>query len=171
MTTTLSRCVDDDIGGGCSQRSYDSSLQNLAYVTLYIAVHDQETEPSTTQRPRKVSRQRRTTLDARFRTRPRRWGRRRGQVASVRVSSFLRYSIHFTSDRLSELLELRRLRKARQGIDVHKLSSGDVKKKRRRNAEEAAEEQGGLRPGAGSGSGSGSGAAAGAGPGAKTEDE
>lgn len=79
--------------------------------------------------------------------------------------------IHLTSDRLSELLELRRLRKARQGIDVHKLSSGDVKKKRRRNAEEAAEEQGGLRPGAGSGSGSGAGAAAGAGPGAKTEDE
>lgn len=76
---------------------------------------------------------------------------------------------HLTSDRLSELLELRRLRKARQGIDVHKLSSGDIKKKRRRNAEEAAEEQGGLRPGAGSSSGAG--AAAGAGPGAKTEDE
>ncbi|KAH0840253.1 hepatocellular carcinoma-associated antigen 59-domain-containing protein [Lanmaoa asiatica] len=56
---------------------------------------------------------------------------------------------------LSELLELRRLRKGRQGIDVHKLSSGDVKKKRRRNAEEPPEEKGGLRAGAG----------------AKTEDE
>ncbi|KAG9317810.1 hepatocellular carcinoma-associated antigen 59-domain-containing protein [Chiua virens] len=50
---------------------------------------------------------------------------------------------------LSELLELRRLRKARQGIDVHKLSSGDVRKKRRRNTEESPEEKGGLRAGAG----------------------
>ena len=54
------------------------------------------------------------------------------------------------------MLELRRLRKSRQGIDVHKLSSGDVKKKRRRNTEEALEDQGGLRPGVG---------------GAKTEEE
>ncbi|KAF8559429.1 hypothetical protein OG21DRAFT_1402941 [Imleria badia] len=66
---------------------------------------------------------------------------------------------------LSELLELRRLRKTRQGIDVHKLSSGDAKKKRRRNAEEAPEEKGGLRPGAGAATGSGAGA------GAKTEDD
>lgn len=58
-------------------------------------------------------------------------------------------------NRLSELLELRRLRKARQGIDVHKLSSGDARKRRRRNVEEPPEEQGGLRAGAG----------------AKTEDE
>ncbi|KAF8138901.1 hypothetical protein EV363DRAFT_1523219 [Boletus edulis] len=52
---------------------------------------------------------------------------------------------------LSELLELRRLRKARQGIDAHKLSSGDAKKKRRRHAEEAPEDKGGLRPGASGG--------------------
>lgn len=58
-----------------------------------------------------------------------------------------------TFDRLSELLELRRLRKARQGIDVHKLSSGDARKRRRRNAEESLEEKGGLRAGAGAGAG------------------
>ncbi|KAG8218994.1 hepatocellular carcinoma-associated antigen 59-domain-containing protein [Butyriboletus roseoflavus] len=54
---------------------------------------------------------------------------------------------------LSELLELRRLRKSRQGIDVHKLSSGDAKKKRRRNVEEVPEEKGGLTMGAGAGAG------------------
>ncbi|KAF9236233.1 hepatocellular carcinoma-associated antigen 59-domain-containing protein [Melanogaster broomeanus] len=49
---------------------------------------------------------------------------------------------------LSELLELRKLRKARQGIDVQKLSKGDAKKKRRRNTEDEPEEKGGLRAGA-----------------------
>ena len=39
-----------------------------------------------------------------------------------------------------------RLRKTRQGIDVHKLSSGDAKKKRRRR-ETSPEDQGGLRAG------------------------
>ncbi|KAI9574291.1 hepatocellular carcinoma-associated antigen 59-domain-containing protein [Boletus coccyginus] len=68
---------------------------------------------------------------------------------------------------LSELLELRRLRKARQGIDIHKLSSGDAKRKRRRHAE-APEDKGGLRAGvAGAGSGSGMGSAVGA----KAEDD
>ncbi|KIJ13260.1 hypothetical protein PAXINDRAFT_117267 [Paxillus involutus ATCC 200175] len=49
---------------------------------------------------------------------------------------------------LSELLELRKIRKARQGIDVHKLSKGDVKKRRRRNTEDEPEDQGGLKAGA-----------------------
>jgi hypothetical protein len=49
---------------------------------------------------------------------------------------------------LSELLELRKLRKARRGIDVHKLSKGDVKKKKRRVTEDESEEKGGLRAGA-----------------------
>ncbi|PPR02645.1 hypothetical protein CVT24_002128 [Panaeolus cyanescens] len=45
---------------------------------------------------------------------------------------------------LSELLELRKLRKAREGIDVAKLNKGDEKKKRKRPREE----QGGLKKGA-----------------------
>ena len=60
-------------------------------------------------------------------------------------------------DRLSELLELRRMRKARRGIDVVKLSSGDGKKRRRRNTEEAPEDKGGLRAGVGAGVGGGEG--------------
>lgn len=81
-----------------------------------------------------------------------------------RTSLFRAYShprstldVHVTieHDRLSELLELRRLRKSRQGIDVHKLSSGDAKKRRRRDAEETLEEKGGLTMGAGAGAGAG----------------
>ncbi|KAI0044610.1 hypothetical protein FA95DRAFT_1608397 [Auriscalpium vulgare] len=55
---------------------------------------------------------------------------------------------------VAELLELRRMRKAREGIDVTKLNKGDAKKRRRKQAEAeaaaaAAEEQEyGLRPGA-----------------------
>jgi len=49
---------------------------------------------------------------------------------------------------LSDLIEFRRLRKARQGIDVDKLNKGDVKKKRRRTVKEDEEDQGGLRAGA-----------------------
>ncbi|KAF7981702.1 hypothetical protein HWV62_32276 [Athelia sp. TMB] len=49
---------------------------------------------------------------------------------------------------LSDLIELRKLRKARQGIDVDKLNKGDVKKKRRRTTKEEEEDQGGLKAGA-----------------------
>ncbi|RDX53834.1 hypothetical protein OH76DRAFT_1453601 [Lentinus brumalis] len=37
---------------------------------------------------------------------------------------------------ISDLIELRKLRKAREGIDIEKLTKGDVKKKRRRPKEE-----------------------------------
>jgi hypothetical protein len=47
---------------------------------------------------------------------------------------------------LEDLLELRKLRKARQGIDVAKLNKGDVKKKKKRIREEEGE-QGGLKKG------------------------
>jgi len=47
---------------------------------------------------------------------------------------------------LADLLELRKLRKARQGIDVAKLNKGDTKKKKKRPREEG--EQSGLRKGA-----------------------
>ena len=77
-------------------------------------------------------------------------------------------------NRLSELLDLMRMRKSRQGIDVHKLSSGDAKKKRRRRAE-SPEDKGGLRAGAGAGAATGAGASTGGGGGggggAKTEPE
>ncbi|KAI6100179.1 hepatocellular carcinoma-associated antigen 59-domain-containing protein [Pisolithus sp. B1] len=50
---------------------------------------------------------------------------------------------------LSELLELRKLRKSRQGIDVQKLSKGDTKRKKRRDIDEDEHhETGGLKPGA-----------------------
>ncbi|KAI0311027.1 hepatocellular carcinoma-associated antigen 59-domain-containing protein [Amylostereum chailletii] len=47
-----------------------------------------------------------------------------------------------------ELIELRKLRKARQGIDVSKLNSGDVKKRRKRKKEDEEEQAYGLQPGA-----------------------
>ncbi|KAL1946444.1 hypothetical protein VTO73DRAFT_14548 [Trametes versicolor] len=46
---------------------------------------------------------------------------------------------------ISDLIELRKLRKAREGIDVGKLSKGEVKKKRKRPKEE--DVVAGLRPG------------------------
>ncbi|PPQ79495.1 hypothetical protein CVT25_003377 [Psilocybe cyanescens] len=46
---------------------------------------------------------------------------------------------------LADLLELRKLRKAREGIDVAKLNKGDLKKKKKRPREEG--EQGGLKKG------------------------
>lgn len=49
---------------------------------------------------------------------------------------------------ISELIELRKLRKSRQGIDVSKLSKGDVKKRKRKTAEDGQEAEGGLRAGA-----------------------
>lgn len=48
---------------------------------------------------------------------------------------------------IADLIELRKLRKARGGIDVAKLNKGDVKKKRKRMREEDGD-QGGLRKGA-----------------------
>ena len=73
------------------------------------------------------------------------------RVTMTKSSLFRACSIHdtrahahvrVTFDRLSELLELRRLRKARREIDIVRLSSGDAKKKRRRNVEKPPEEQG-----------------------------
>lgn len=49
---------------------------------------------------------------------------------------------------ISELIELRKLRKSRQGIDVSKLSKGDAKKRKRKTAEDGQEAEGGLRAGA-----------------------
>jgi len=50
---------------------------------------------------------------------------------------------------VAELLELRKFRRARQGIDATKLTKGDGKKKRRRKPEEDADmPEGGLQPGA-----------------------
>ncbi|KAG1734984.1 hypothetical protein EDB19DRAFT_1896336 [Suillus lakei] len=49
---------------------------------------------------------------------------------------------------ISELIELRKLKKSRQGIDVSKLSKGDAKKRKRKTAEDGQEVQGGLRAGA-----------------------
>jgi hypothetical protein len=47
---------------------------------------------------------------------------------------------------LEDLIELRKLRKARQGIDAARLNKGDAKKKKKRPREEEGE-QGGLRKG------------------------
>ncbi|KAI9457301.1 hepatocellular carcinoma-associated antigen 59-domain-containing protein [Russula earlei] len=48
-----------------------------------------------------------------------------------------------------ELLELRKFRRARQGIDASRLTKGDGKKKRRRKPDDSEDmSQGGLRPGA-----------------------
>ncbi|KIM58790.1 hypothetical protein SCLCIDRAFT_1218341, partial [Scleroderma citrinum Foug A] len=50
---------------------------------------------------------------------------------------------------LSELLELHKLRKSRQGIDIQKLSKGVVKwRKRRATEEDEHQDAGGLKPGA-----------------------
>jgi hypothetical protein len=46
---------------------------------------------------------------------------------------------------LEDLIELRKLRKTRQGIDVARLNKGDAKKKKKRAREEG--EEGGLRKG------------------------
>jgi len=48
---------------------------------------------------------------------------------------------------LSDLIELRKLRRAREGIDAAKLTKGDAKKKKKRPREGEPEEQGGLRKG------------------------
>jgi hypothetical protein len=53
---------------------------------------------------------------------------------------------------IADLLELRKLRRAREGIDATKLTVGDGKKKRRRKQEgeedDSVVERGGLRKGA-----------------------
>ncbi|KIM91246.1 hypothetical protein PILCRDRAFT_811763 [Piloderma croceum F 1598] len=48
---------------------------------------------------------------------------------------------------LADLIELRRLKKLRQGIDASKLNKGDVKKKRKLPKEDEDMDQGGLRKG------------------------
>jgi hypothetical protein len=52
--------------------------------------------------------------------------------------------------RVADLIELRKLRKSREGIDVTKLGKGDIKKKKKKKTkeeeEEEQEERGGLRP-------------------------
>ncbi|PFH49234.1 hypothetical protein AMATHDRAFT_148058 [Amanita thiersii Skay4041] len=50
--------------------------------------------------------------------------------------------------RLADLIEIRKLRRAREGIDVTKLQKGDAKKKKKkREREEGEEDVGGLRQG------------------------
>jgi hypothetical protein len=49
------------------------------------------------------------------------------------------------SCRVADLIELRRLRKLRQGIDASKLNKGDAKKKRKRPKEDEDMDQGGLK--------------------------
>lgn len=48
--------------------------------------------------------------------------------------------------RIADLIEWRKLRRAREGIDVAKLNIGDAKKKAKKRARE--EDKGGLRKGA-----------------------
>jgi hypothetical protein len=48
--------------------------------------------------------------------------------------------------RIADLIEWRKLRRAREGIDVAKLNVGDAKKKAKKRARE--EDKGGLRKGA-----------------------
>lgn len=47
---------------------------------------------------------------------------------------------------MAELIELRKLRRAREGIDATRLSKGDVKKKKKRSRD-TEEEVGGLKKG------------------------
>jgi hypothetical protein len=46
---------------------------------------------------------------------------------------------------VAELIELRKLKKSREGIDAAKLGKGDGKRKKKRTQSES--EKGGLRPG------------------------
>lgn len=55
---------------------------------------------------------------------------------------------------MADLIELRKLRKSRQGIDANKLNVGDAKKKKKKRPRE---EEGGLQPGGGPQNGSGQG--------------
>jgi hypothetical protein len=52
--------------------------------------------------------------------------------------------------RLADLIELRKLKKLRLGIDASKLNKGDVKKKRMRPKEDEDMDQGGLKKSASS---------------------
>lgn len=65
------------------------------------------------------------------------------------VNAFFMFKVQLNGrispNSLADLLELRKLRKARQGIDVSKLNKGDLKKKRKRPKEG---DQGGLKQGA-----------------------
>lgn len=107
--------------------------------------NDQEEDSTTVSHPRNFSRTR-SSLGTSW-TR----GRRRRSEPSV---SFIQCTISVLSpmlklptNRLADLLELRRLKKLRQGIDAAKLSKGDVKKRRKRTREEEEELAGGLRKG------------------------
>lgn len=68
-----------------------------------------------------------------------------GASASPGTTSHFDLHAAFSSHRLNDLLELRKLRKAREGIDVAKLNKGDVRKKKKRARDEG--EQGGLKKG------------------------
>ena len=48
---------------------------------------------------------------------------------------------------MAELIELRKLRRAREGIDVTKLQKGDVKKKKKKKRAREEGELGGLQKG------------------------
>jgi hypothetical protein len=53
--------------------------------------------------------------------------------------------------RIADLIELRRLRRARRGIDAARLNKGDAKRRRKRDREEGEGDEGeqaGLRKGA-----------------------
>ncbi len=49
---------------------------------------------------------------------------------------------------MAELIELRKLRRAREGIDITKLQKGDVKKKKKKKRAREEGELGGLQKGA-----------------------
>ena len=59
---------------------------------------------------------------------------------------------HSSLHRIEDLIELRKFRKAREGIDVGKLNAGERKRKKKKEGEQEGEEDvGGLKSGSGSG--------------------
>jgi hypothetical protein len=72
--------------------------------------------------------------------------RRRGFRTLPVISSERQVLISCLVLSLADIIELRKLRRAREGIDVGKLQKGDAKKKKKRLREE---EVGGLQMGAG----------------------
>jgi hypothetical protein len=67
----------------------------------------------------------------------------------VSLSSPVYPSAQLWLSRLADLLELRKLRRSRQGIESTKLIVGDAKKRRKLEDEYEKTEPGGLRSGAG----------------------
>jgi hypothetical protein len=106
--------------------------------------HDKETQSPTTTRSSTVSRPRRDPCG------PERVGYPRRCVSPVHLSTLLLLALSHAIYRLADLIELRKLRRAKQGIESSKLIVGDAKKRRRRNEEDefAEQEPGGLRSGA-----------------------